>query len=155
MIEIRPSLTADSRTCDVTTVSPDQLFASSEQHIDDVRKAHAFFVHCLSNLAQRHDYDKLTDLDGFYANFSHKFAEGHRDWLDRHVTLNRHHLNDPRGVPDDVNLLDVLDFIADCTMAGKGRSGSVRPLVIDAMVLARAFQNTCALLDAEVVVVEG
>lgn len=44
--------------------------------------------------------------------------------------------------PHDVNLIDVLDFIADCCMAGLARSGSVYELKLPAELLQRAFQNT-------------
>lgn len=146
MITIRKSPTADSRTCDVTRVTKEQLYASSEEHIEDVRAALMFFQQLLGRVAMQHDFDKLSDIDGFYSNFRHKFAEGHTDWWERHRRLNRHHLDQADGVRDDVNLLDVLDYIADCTMAGMARSGSVRPLTISDEVLRKAFDNTCALL---------
>ena len=69
--------------------------------------------------------------------------------------MNRHHLEMADGIPEDVNLIDVLDFIADCTMAGMARSGSVRPLNISPETLMRAFQNTVELLKAEVRVGEA
>jgi hypothetical protein len=55
-------------------------------------------------------------------------------------------------VREDVNLIDVLDFIADCVMAGMARSGSVYPLTLSPELLERAFQNTVSMLKAEVVV---
>ena len=54
------------------------------------------------------------------------------------------------GVPADVNLIDVLDFISDCVMAGMARSGSVYPLKLSPELLERAFQNTVELLKANV-----
>lgn len=54
--------------------------------------------------------------------------------------------------PSDVNLIDVLDFIADCVMAGMGRSGSVYPLKLSPKLLERAFQNTVEMLKSQVVV---
>lgn len=149
-IEIRSSKTADTRTCDVTTVSKAQLYASSVQHIDDVRRALRFFVDRMEEAAERHDYDKLTDIAGFHADFVTKFER--TGWWDRHRQLNRHHLLQDDGVPSDVNLIDVLDMIADCVMAGMGRSGSVYPLDIKPGVLMAAFQNTVALLQTRVAV---
>jgi len=73
------------------------------------------------------------------------------EW-DRHRQLNRHHLQQADGVRDDVNLIDVLDFIADCVMAGMARSGSVYPLQLSPELLERAFQNTVTLLKANVAV---
>jgi hypothetical protein len=150
MITIQKSATADTRTCDFAAVSKETLYASSVQHVGDVRLALAFFGEVLDRAAATHDNDKFTDIDGFHADFVTGFKE--TGWWDRHRTLNRHHLTQDDGVPVDVNLIDVLDFIADCVMAGMGRSGSVYPLQLPPDLLERAFQNTVELLKAEVVV---
>src|SRR4051794_24741474 len=126
MIEIQKSETADTRTCDFANVSKETLLASSKQHIGDVRQALMFFVQKLHEAQNTHDCDKLTDIDGFHADFVTGFKQ--TGWWDRHRQLNRHHLNVADGVRDDVNLIDVLDFIADCVMAGMARSGSVYAL---------------------------
>ncbi len=154
MITIQPSKTADTRSCDVTKVTRKQLLDSSVQHIGDVGKALAFFGQLLTQQAVAHDTDKLTDIDGFYRDFSHGFTEpDYTGWWRAHRQLNRHHLTYPDGTPTDVNLIDVLDFIADCVMAGMGRSGSVYPLKLSPELLERAFQNTVQLLKSQVVVV--
>ena len=56
------------------------------------------------------------------------------------------------GVPEDVNLIDVLDMIADGVMAGAARSGVEKVYKPDLpeAVLRRAFDNTFALLLAQV-----
>lgn len=154
MITIRKSPTADTRTCDFANTSKETLYASSEQHIADVQAGLRFLIHQLANVAQVHDEDKLADIDGFHADFVHGFVEPHTTWWTKHRQLNRHHLNVADGVPEDVNLLDVLDYIVDCTMAGMARSGSVRPIEIAPAVLMRAFHNTCALLERNVRVEE-
>ena len=150
MIEIKPSPTADTRTCDYATVSRETLLESSRQHIADVSRGIAFFSGLLVEAAARHDFDKLADIDGFHADFVTGFAQ--TGWWERHRTLNRHHLLTPDGVPQDVNLIDVLDMIADCVMAGMARSGDVYPLEISDEVLRRAFANTVDLLKTQVVV---
>lgn len=150
MIEIHKSETADTRTCDYANTSKETLYASSVQHIGDVRTALDWFVQLIHEAAERHDYDKLSDIDGFHADFVTGFKE--TGWWDRHRKLNRHHLLQADGVPDDVNLVDVLDMIADCVMAGMARSGSVYELKLDPDVLWRAFTNTIEMLKKEVVV---
>lgn len=152
MIRIPKSPTADTRTCDYASTPKETLLASSKQHIADVGAALKFFRQRLLEVQAAHDTDKITDIDGFHADFVHGFKDGHTSWWDRHRQLNRHHLNMPDGVRDDVNLIDVLDFIADCVVAGMARSGSVYPLQIDDAVLRRAFENTVELLKAQVVV---
>ncbi len=149
-IEIQKSNTADTRTCDFAAVTKQQLLEISVQHIGDVGKALAFFAAKITEQAVRHDTDKLTDIDGFHADFITGFKV--TDWWDRHRKLNRHHLFQADGVPGDVNLIDVLDLIADCVMAGMGRSGSVYELKIDPALLVTAFQNTVEMLKAQVVV---
>lgn len=150
MIHVKKSPTADTRTCDFANVSKKTLIASSAQHIDDVRQALAFFMTLLGKAALVHDPDKLTDIDSFHADFVTGFKE--HGWWDRHRKLNRHHINMDDGIPADINLIDVLDFIADCVVAGMARSGSVYTLTLRPDVLGLAFQNTVELLKREVMV---
>jgi len=150
MIEIQKSATADTRTCDFANTSKETLLASSLQHIGDVQAALAMMSGLLLQAAGRHDYDKLTDIDGFHRDFVTGFTQ--TTWWDAHRRLNRHHLLQPDGVPEDVNLIDVLDMICDCVMAGMARSGTVYPLDIDDAVLRRAFDNTVELLKTNVAV---
>lgn len=126
MIQIRKSETADTRTCDFANVSKETLLASSRQHVEDVMKGLQFFQRKLDYAAKHHDTDKFTDIDGFHADFLTGFKE--TGWWDRHRKKNRHHLTQEDGIPEDVNLIDVLDFITDCVMAGMARSGDVTPL---------------------------
>jgi hypothetical protein len=135
----------------VGQVTKEMLLESSRQHIGDVVKAMAFFSGKLVEAAGAHDYDKLTAIDWFFSDFRTKFVE--HGWWDNHRKIHRHHLGQEDGVPEDVNLLDVLEYIADCVMAGKARSGSVYPLVASAELLQRAFQNTVDLISSEVEVV--
>ena len=152
MIEIQKSKTADTRTCDFANTTKETLLASSRQHIGDIVKAIAFFQSYLTQAAGEHDYDKLTAIDWFHADFVTGFKQ--TGWYDNHRKIHRHHLDKPDGVPDNVNLLDVLEHIADCVMAGMGRSGSVYELKLPDELLKRAFQNTVELLKSQVVVKE-
>ena len=150
MIRINKSATADSRSCDWTQVTKEQLKASSVQHVGDVKQAIGFLKDILDEAASNHDFDKLTDLDTFHANFATNFKE--RNWLDNHVKINRHHLLAKDGVPEDVNLLDVLEMIVDCTMAGMARSGDVYPMELSKELVQKAVDNTVALLKKNTLV---
>jgi len=152
-IKIKKSPTADTRTCDFANTTKETLLASSHQHIQDVGVAMAHFAIMLCNQAEVHDHDKISDIDGFHRDFLTGFEE--HSWWDNHRKVNRHHLLQADGVPQDVNLIDVLDMIADCVMAGMARSGSVYALDIKPEVLMAAFQNTVELLKNNVEVVEG
>lgn len=151
-IKIKKSPTADTRTCDVTKVSKQQLLGSSRQHISDVAKAMSFFSSKLFEAAAQHDYDKLTEIDWFYGNFKTKFSD--TSWWDNHRKIHRHHLGQEDGIPEDVNLLDILEFISDCVMAGMARSGKIYPLEISNDLLQKAFLNTVKLMEDQVEISE-
>jgi hypothetical protein len=147
------NLLADTRTCDFVNTSKETLLASSRQHIGDVVKALAFFIGRLTEAAGEHDYDKLTALDWFHNDFVTGFKQ--TGWWDNHRKIHRHHLNLEDGVPADVNLLDVLEYVADCVMAGMARSGNVYDLKLPDELLQRALQNTVKLLKMEIRVNES
>lgn len=147
-IKIHPSPTADTRTCDWAKVDKQQLLESSLTHIEDVRKAMYAFQYLMRESGHVHDVDKVSDIDGFHRDFQTGFAS--TEWWDKHRKITRHHLLADDGVPEDVTLIDVLEMIADCVMAGMARSGSVYPLDIKAEVLVRAFHNTADMLKNHV-----
>ena len=148
MITIPKSATADTRTCDFKNVSKDTLLESSIQHIDDVDEGFRFFSCMMADAVENHDADKITGIDHFHADFITGFEQ--TGWWDNHRKVNRHHLQQADGVPADVNLIDVLDMIVDCVMAGMARSGSVYAVKIDPEVLQKAFENTVELLKRNV-----
>lgn len=150
MIEIKPSPTADTRTCDWKTVNEETLLNSSKQHISDVAKGLELFAHMLTAAAEQHDFDKISEIKHFHNDFQTGFKE--TGWWDEHRKLNRHHINVADGVPSDVNMIDVIEHIVDCVVAGMARSGSVYDLSIPDSVLQQAFKNTVELLKKEVVV---
>jgi hypothetical protein len=153
MIEIKKSQTADMRTCDFANTSKETLLGSSLQHIGDVVKALAFFGSKITQAAGEHDYDKLTAIESFHRDFITGFKQ--TGWWDNHRRIHRHHLDKADGIPADVNLLDVLEHIADCVMAGMARSGNVYELKLSDELLQRAFKNTTELLKSQVTVKES
>lgn len=153
MIKIRKSETADSRSCDWSKVSKEQLLKSSRQHIGDVQKGLALWANMLYEVGRIHDADKLSEIDAFHEDFKTGFKK--KDWWNNHKAINRHHLLEDVGVPEDVDLIDVLEYITDCVMAGMARSGSVYKIDLPNNLLQRAFQNTVSLLEESVEVVDG
>lgn len=152
MITIKRSPTADTRTCDWAKVTKEELRRASIWHILDVHQGMLFFVEKIHLAGQDHDADKLDDLDHFHADFATGFSS--YTWWDNHRKINRHHLNMADGVPADVNLVDVIEHVVDCVMAGMARSGNVTPLELPSELLQRAFQNTVELLKNNVRVEE-
>ena len=150
---VKPAPTADSRYCDPNRVSVETLEASTRQHIRDVYGAMSWMEQCLMFSRISHDLHKLETMGEFHAGFADKFTDA--TWLHKHYASTRHHLNEPDGVRDDVNLFDVLEFIADCVVAGMGRAGSVYPLKLSPEMLERAFQNTAEALKSRVVLTDS
>lgn len=148
MIVIKKSETADTRTCDWSKVTENTLLRSSKQHIGDIKKGLDFFRDKLEEAARTHDFDKITKLKWFHEDFKTGFKQ--TSWWDNHRKVNRHHIDKPDGVPKDVNLVDVIEHITDCVMAGMARSGSVYKLDLPNELLQRAFKNTTELLKANI-----
>lgn len=150
MIIIHKNKTADTRTCDYSKVTKKQLIQSSQQHILDVGKGIVFLSNLLLEVGINHDKDKILEIGHFYSDFITGFKE--TGWWDNHRKNNRHHLLREDGIPEDVNLIDVLEMIIDCVMAGMGRTGSVYPIDINPDLLMNAFQNTVRLLKDQVII---
>jgi len=148
MITIKPSNEADSRTA-IGEVSKEELCKASKQHIGDVQKAVGFICKRLLDASLKHDYTKIDNegLGAFYDAYSKKLTGDEFkqcNWFKRHVTEERHHLND--FCPPDVTLIDVIERVCDITMAGLGRSGSVYSDSLRPEVLELAYRNTINLL---------
>ncbi len=126
-------------------MSREQLLKSSCQHIKGVAQGLSFFAGMLNEAALFHDHDKISDIDGFYRDFSSGF-QAETPWWDNHRKVNRHHIDKEDGMSDNIDLVDVIEHVVDCVMAGMARSGSVYDLELPTEVLQKAFQNTVDLL---------
>lgn len=147
-IKIKKSEIADTRTCDYTKVTKGQLLDASLQHIEDVKKGLGFFRQQLIVTGMYHDFDKISDTEGFHRDFLTGFKS--TEWWDNHRRVNRHHISSEDGIPDNFNLVDVLEYITDCVMAGVARSGRVSSVELDSELLQRAFKNTVEWLISNV-----
>lgn len=156
MITIKKSATADTRSAK-EPVSKETLLASSYQHISDVHQAINWMQSELIDRAIHHDWTKIKSIDEFHRDFVDVQQNPGKDfcrlgWYQRHITEERHHLD--KRVPDDVDLFDVMERIADIVMAGMGRSGSVYPDHLSPELLCRAYQNTIDKLKSQIKVEE-
>lgn len=151
-IKFKKSPTADTRTCDVSKVSSEQLLESSRSHIDDVQSVMRVFADMCCEAGTLHDITKITQHAWFYRDFKTGFKV--QEWYEMHKRAERHHIGVGGVVPTDVNLIDVLEHIADCVAAGMARSGSVYDIEISDEVLQQAVKNTVEKVKAMVVIVE-
>ena len=126
MIQVTHNPLADTRTCDYTKVTKDELQAASAEHIYEVYMGLRFLQGLLEERARLHDWDKVSEegLAHFFADFRTGFKE--TGWYKQHLAETRHHPTIEGGLRDDINLIDVLEQIVDSVMAGLARSGEVR-----------------------------
>lgn len=158
-IVIRKSSSADTRTAD-HQITKDELRRSSEMHISDVCEAMDWLGDKVRDAGVRHDWTKLENLDEFYDQFHREQVSGKGDWIENpdawyraiHLAKERHHLD--HSCPDDVDLVDVMEFIVDGVMAGLARSGKYEWKDIPQEVLQRACRNTAMKLVDNTVVVK-
>lgn len=104
----------------------------------------------------KHDYTKKDFENEFYKDFVATMNDGadfvNGWWYQKHIHDERHH---PLSFcHDDINLIDVLEMVVDCTVAGLARSGNVRPIEVNAEILNKAVANTTELIKNMVKVVE-
>lgn len=148
--------------CDTRTLKKGQELNIEDVRRDTVKHREAVFEACdmlaekLSMQAMRHDYTKLND---FLPMFKRALETGFKDdefkqlnWWDIHKRTERHHLND--FVPEDVNLIDVIEMLCDCVCAGKARTGNVYPIKISNETLQLAVENTVKFLIENIEVEE-
>ena len=149
-IIIKNTQNADSRTAN-EELNKDTLLESTKTHRNDVKRIMNYMATVIRETGEKHDWTKIKHFD----EFSNEVLKPHTDaefkqahWYQNHITEERHHLN--ANCPVDVNLFDVLEMIADCTVAGKGRAGKMTPAYLklqDPFILERAYWNTVKILD--------
>jgi len=120
-------------------------------HRGDVEQLVSVFNQLLEIAGRQHDWTKTDEpyRSLFYRDLVAtmegrlKFEDG--EWARYHYdVLERHHL--ARRVPEDVNLVDVIEMICDCVAAGMARSGDIYPIEISSDTLQKAVKNTIVLL---------
>lgn len=154
-IIIKNTKYADSRTAD-EEITKEKLYEATAEHLKDVERGMDFISKLIHEAGLKHDYTKMDAFDQYAEDVLRALPEEEfikQDWNQRHIFEERHHLNS--NVPLDVNLVDVIEMIVDCVMAGRGRAGHLTHKYLklqDPTVLERAYWNTVKLLDDVVVV---
>lgn len=155
MIRIKKNPNGDTRTAP-SGITFKQFQEANDMHIDNVEEVMWEIANLVEKAGDLHDCTKKSQERMFYRDFVNTqendadFLSG--EWYQLHVNAERHHLLS--NCPDDVNLIDVLEMIADCTCAGLARSGEIRDLEINSEILDRAVKNTAELIKSMVEVVE-
>jgi hypothetical protein len=118
--------------------NPQQFIRSTNAHIDDIRNGLTYIAKLMQAAGNNHDHTKLDDPEGFFKALKSK--NDNSDIFMNHYKLERHHLLD--HIPDDVDLIDVMEFLVDGCMAGMARSQNYTLPKIDPQMLVKAFENT-------------
>lgn len=137
------------------------LQMSTKMHIVDVRNGLLYLIGKLHAAADLHDHTKLEFFNEFLNEYNQaandprkKWPTGPNTWFEGYHLLERHHLNDK--VPDNVNLIDVLEMLVDCVMAGMARKGEYKAShEPDPELLLKAYRNTVEQLINNIKVVDN
>lgn len=154
---VKPSPTADTRSAE-DLVSEEELEKSTKMHIQDVKAGCKLLADELKARAENHDQTKLKHFKEYFAQFRDAQVTGqwslsHEAWEKKFHLAERHHLK--KRVPDDVDLLDVLEMISDCVVAALARSGEYHDEPFDALILKKAYDNTIKKLIKATKVTKG
>ncbi len=154
MIRIKKNPNGDTRTAP-SEITFKQFQEANDMHINNVEEVMWEIANLVEKAGELHDCTKKSQERMFYRDFVNTQENGadfvSGEWYQLHVNAERHHLLS--NCPEDVNLIDVLEMIADCTCAGLARSGEIRDLEINSEILDRAVKNTAELIKSMVEVV--
>lgn len=150
MIIVTKSPSADSRSAKEPITVP-ALRSSTVSHMKDVEKGIKFICYQLEDRTKHHDHTKIEHMEDFCDALNSENVK-ESDWYKLHITEERHHLKS--NVPNDVNLIDVIEHLVDCTMAGLTRSGEIYDIDLLPEMLTLAVQNTVELLKDNITVID-
>ena len=146
-IKIKKCLTADKTVHD-ESYKKDLLIAIAG-HINDVQKGCAFIANKLIEAGINHDYTKIPTVDEYIEECKSGVEINKGEWYQTHINKERHHLN---NCSDDVTLIDVIECLVDCVMAGMARNGHYREGPMDIAILQKAYLNTAKMLKSEIII---
>lgn len=157
-IIIKPSNNADSRTSDKNRkISFEEFMESTESHRNDVKRTMESFANEIIQRGKDHDWTKISRAREFFTQFTLAKEQGvdfkDSDWYKYHTTEERHHLN--TRVPNDINLIDIIEYLCDCICAGYARSGDVYHIDITNDDLRKAYENTQEMIKNNVILDKG
>ena len=156
MIEIKKSNNADTRTAD-KNASLEDFKKANYSHINDVSRIMEMLGNILIECGKMHDYTKkeheLEEYNAFKEALDNNKDFSKSSWYLMHVTTKRHHLF--KHVPEDVNLIDVLEMTSDIIAAALARSNErITELNLDNELLKKALKNTIELINNNVKLID-
>ena len=156
---IKKNTLGDTRTAEHMPTR-EEFNDANESHINDVKRLTRSFCDEMLERISHHDWTKMSEpyATMFYDDMKANIEDGKEpfvdmEWYKLHVNTERHHLND--RVPDDVDLIDVVEKLVDCVSAGMARSGSVYDVTVPDVVLQKAVANTVFKMIKAVIIYES
>lgn len=145
-VTMKKNTLGDTRTAERMPTRA-EFDAANVSHISDVNALIESFAQEMISRVNDHDLTKIIEpyATMFYEDMKANIEEGKApfeklEWFGLHINSERHHLKE--RVPDDVDLIDVIEMLADCVSAGMTRSGHVYEIKIQDSVLQKAVSNT-------------
>lgn len=149
VIEINKPPKAMKRDGDI---SYQDLRLSTNMHQSDVKRVLYYIAERLKKIGDNHDWSKDTLAPLYYNDYidsKRNNKDIHKgEWYKYHYEHERHHLMN--SVPDDVNLLDVIEFITDCCCDGIAEEGKPEKMEISDKLLRKAFENTIEMITRNI-----
>ena len=141
-------LSAYIKKPDIKEATKEDILKASAIHICDVQKGCAFIANKIIEAGINHDHTKISLIDNLFDEKSNKYI-GVQD----HVSRERHHsVHIDAQCPDDVTLIDIIEYIVDVNMAATARNGRVSDAPISDEILQKAYKNTFEMLKKEIIV---
>jgi len=155
MIVIKKNPNGDTRTAP-KNITFEEFEIANDMHRSDVSAVMDLLGGMILRAGLYHDFTKKSQERMFYRDFCSTLNDGtdfvNGEWYQLHVKAERHHLL--AHCPEDVNLIDVLEMIADCVCAGLARNGNVRNIELNDDILHKAVENTIDLIQSMIIVEE-
>ena len=134
--------------CDTRNLPKGSVVSEADAKEDTLKHRQAVIDTCnficdkIKEQVKDHDWSKLgSNLTQFTDGLNKGFDSPEFDeWYKMHVTSERHHLK--KFVPDDVNIIDLIEMLCDCVCAGKARTGDVYPMELSNELLQKVIANT-------------
>lgn len=140
--------------CDTRTLPPGSVVSEADAKEDTLKHRQAvidvgnFICEKIKEQFKEHDWSKLgSNLAEFTAGLNKGIdSPEFEEWYEMHVMAERHHLK--KFVPDDVNIIDLLEMLIDCVCAGMARTGTVYPMDLPNELLQKVVSNTVEYLKS-------
>lgn len=158
-VTMKKNTLGDTRTAE-RMPTREEFDAANVSHISDVNSLVESFTQEIISRVNNHDLTKINEpyATMFYEDMKANIEDGEApfedlEWFRLHISIERHHLNN--RIPNDVDLIDVIEMLADCVSAGMTRSGHVYEIKIPDSVLQRAVSNTVKKMIGAVEIEDG